>query len=235
VDNRAVADHAFGAHTATPSELQERMAADRRGVPYLLYRDGGGAQRILTLDETADRLTLGRDPASDIPLFWDGQVSRAHAQIERMGAEWAVIDDGLSRNGTFVNGERLRGRRRLVTGDVLRCGDTVLVFRAPQAASDATVAAGKAPPLISDAQRRVLVALCRPFRDGGAFATPASNQQIAAELCVSTEAVKTQIRALFQRLGVEDLPQNRKRVRLVELAFHHGLVAPHDLDQPPAG
>jgi DNA-binding CsgD family transcriptional regulator len=227
-----VADHAFGAHTATPSELQERMAADRRGAPYLLYRDRGGTQRIHALDTTADRLILGRDPASDIPLDWDAQVSRAHAQLERIGAEWAIVDDGLSRNGTFVNGERLHGRRRLVNTDVVRCGDTVLVFRAPLAGSDATVAAGKAPPIISDAQRRVLVALCRPFRDGGAFATPASNQQIAAELCVSTDAVKTQIRGLFQRLEVEDLPQNRKRVRLVELAFHHGLVAPRDLDQP---
>jgi DNA-binding CsgD family transcriptional regulator len=228
-----VADQAFGAHTATPSELQERMAADRLGFSYLLYRDGGGNQQILSLDEGTDRLTVGRDIASDIALPWDVQVSRAHAQVERMGAEWAIIDDGLSRNGTFVNGERLRGRRRLCNADVVRCGDTVLVFRAPKAASDATVAAGKAPPLISDAQRRVLVALCRPFRDGGAFASPASNQQIAEELCVSTEAVKTQIRALFQRLGVEDLPQNRKRVRLVELAFHHGLVAPHDLDERP--
>jgi len=115
----------------------------------------------------------------------------------------------------------------------VRCGDTVLVFRAPLAGSGSTVVAGKAPPLISDAQRRVLIALCRPFRDGGGFASPASNQQIAEELSVSTEAVKTQIRALFQRLAVEDLPQNRKRVRLVELAFHHGLVAPHDLDERP--
>jgi DNA-binding CsgD family transcriptional regulator len=209
------------------------MAADRRGVPYLLYRDGGGNQRLLSLDEGTERLTVGRDLASDIALPWDIQVSRAHAQVERMGAEWAIIDDGLSRNGTFVNGERLRGRRRLHNADVVRCGDTVLIFRAPLTASDSTVAAGKTPPLISDAQRRVLIALCRPFRDGGAFASPASNQQIAEELCVSTEAVKTQIRALFQRLGVEDLPQNRKRVRLVELAFHHGLVAPHDLDERP--
>ena len=228
-----MAENAFGAHTATPSELQERMAADRRGVPYLLYRDGGGNQLIIPLDEGTDRLTVGRDMASDIALPWDVQVSRAHVQMERMGAEWAIIDDGLSRNGTFVNGERLRGRRRLGNADVVRCGDTVLVFRAPMTASDATVAAGKTPPLISDAQRRVLIALCRPFRDGGAFASPASNQQIAEELSVSTDAVKTQVRALFQRLAVEDLPQNKKRVRLVELAFHHGLVAPHDLDERP--
>jgi pSer/pThr/pTyr-binding forkhead associated (FHA) protein len=229
-----VADLSFGPHTSSPAEIEERIDADRRGTPYLLYRDGDGGQRILPLDGRGDRLTLGRDPSNDVPLPWDAEVSRAHAQLERVGAQWALVDDGLSRNGTFVNGERLRGRRRLTHGDVLRCGDTQLVFRAPLAASDVTVAAGKAPPPpISDAQRRVLVALCRPFRDGGAFATPASNQQIANELVVSTEAVKTHIRALFQRLGVEDLPQHHKRVRLVELAFQHGLVTPRDLDEPP--
>jgi DNA-binding CsgD family transcriptional regulator len=228
-----VADHAFGAHTATPSELQERIAADRRGMPYLLYRDGGGHQRIHVLGETTERVTVGRDPASDIALPWDFQVSRAHAQAERMGAEWAIIDDGLSRNGTFVNGERLHGRRRLCAGDVVRCGDTVIVYCAPVASAGSTVAAGAAPPLISEAQRRVLVALCRPFRDGSGFASPASNQQIAQELFLSTEAVKTHMRALFQRLRVEDLPQNRKRVRLVELAFQYGLVSPHELDVRP--
>ena len=202
-------------------------------MPYLLYRDGGGHQRIHTLGETTERVTIGRDPASDIALPWDFQVSRAHAQAERMGAEWAIIDDGLSRNGTFVNGERLHGRRRLCAGDVIRCGDTVLVYCAPVATADSTVAAGSAPPLISEAQRRVLVALCRPFRDGSGFASPASNQQIAEELFLSTEAVKTHMRALFQRLGVEDLPQNRKRVRLVELAFQYGLVSPHELDVRP--
>lgn len=227
-----MADPSFGPHAFTPSELEERMDADRRGSPYLLYRDEGGAQRLVALAERADRLTLGRDPASDIPLAWDAEVSRAHAQLERVGGQWAIVDDGLSRNGTFINGERLHGRRRLSHGDVVRCGDTVLVFRAPLAASDLTVAAGHAPPPpISAAQRRVLIALCRPFRDGGAFATPASNQQIADELVVSTEAVKTHVRALFHRLGVEDLPQHHKRVRLAELAFQHGLVTPRDFDE----
>jgi hypothetical protein len=232
MDNRRVADPGFGPHAFTPSELEERLDADRRGFPYLLYRDERGAQRLFALADRADRLTVGRDPASDIPLPWDAEVSRAHAQLERVGGEWAIVDDGLSRNGTFLNGERLHGRRRLAHGDVVRCGDTVLVFRAPLAASDRTVPAGQAPPpAISAAQRRVLVALCRPFRDGGAFATPASNQQIADELVVSTEAVKTHVRALFHRLGVEDLPQHHKRVRLAELAFQRGLVSPRDFDE----
>ena len=51
-----------------------------------------------------------------------------------------------------------------------------------------------------------------PFKDGAAFATPATNQAIAEELHLSVDAVKTHMRALFEKLEVEDLPQNRKRV-----------------------
>jgi hypothetical protein len=216
----------LAAHAATPSELQDRLEADRRGVPYLLLRDGDDRQRILALPETGERVAVGRDPATDLALTWDREVSRAHAHLERVGPLWAIVDDGLSRNGSFVNGERVRGRRRLNDGDELRFGDTLVAFRAPLPASDTTALATQPaePPRITDAQRRVLMALCRPFLEGNAFATPPSNRQIADELCLSAPAVKTHVRALFERLEVEDLPQNRKRARLVELAFARGVV-----------
>ena len=89
---------------------------------------------------------------------------------------------------------------------------------------DALTAAG-----VSPAQKRVLVALCRPFKDGAAFATPATNGQIADELHLSIDAVKTHLRALFEKFGVEDAPQNRKRVALVERALQSGLVTERDL------
>ena len=54
---------------------------------------------------------------------------------------------------------------------------------------------------LSETQRRVLVALCRPFRDGSAFATPATNQEIAAEVFLGVDAVKTHLRALFAKFG----------------------------------
>jgi DNA-binding NarL/FixJ family response regulator len=82
---------------------------------------------------------------------------------------------------------------------------------------------------VSPAQKRVLVALCRPFKDGAAFATPATNQSIADELVLSVEAVKTHLRALFEKFGVSDLPQNQKRVALVERALQSGLVNERDL------
>jgi DNA-binding NarL/FixJ family response regulator len=52
---------------------------------------------------------------------------------------------------------------------------------------------------------------------------PATNRAIAEELVLSVEAVKTHIRSLFAKFAVEDLPQNRQRVRLAELAHRAGV------------
>jgi hypothetical protein len=144
-----------------------------------------------------------------------------------------VDDDGLSANGTFVNGERLRGRRRLADGDRVRLGATTIVFCSPpaQEAERTTIPAIDAePPRVSEAQRRVLVALARPYRDGSDFATPATNQAIAAELYLTVDAVKAHLRVLFDRFGIADEAQNRKRAHLVQLAFHHGVVGERDFE-----
>ena len=58
---------------------------------------------------------------------------------------------------------------------------------------------------------------------------PATNQQVADELVVSVDAVKANLRALFDRFEVEDLPQNAKRARLVELALKSGAVTLREL------
>ena len=50
-----------------------------------------------------------------------------------------MVDDGLSRNGTFVNGERVTRRRRLLDGDELRIGSTTIRFRAPFEAGEHTL------------------------------------------------------------------------------------------------
>jgi len=221
----------------SPMELKERLEAERRGDPFLLYRDGDGAQRIVVLESGSERVSIGRSPSVDVSLEWDGDASRVHAELHQVVDVWTIVDDGLSRNGTFVNGDRILGRRRLSDGDSLRCGRTVIVYRAPRDLTRAstTAAVEVTGARISEAQRRVLVALARPFRDGNAFATVASNPQIAQELHLSVHAVKTHVRALFQKFGVEDLPQNQKRARLVELALHSGQITERDLDAPGPG
>ena len=80
---------------------------------------------------------------------------------------------------------------------------------------------------------RVLVALCRPYAGGAAFARPATNQQIAEELFLSIPAVKTHLRSLFERFALGDLPQNEKRARLVQLALDTGAVTSADLVAAP--
>jgi ATP/maltotriose-dependent transcriptional regulator MalT len=75
----------------------------------------------------------------------------------------------------------------------------------------------------------VLVALCRPCK-GGSYATPASNQQIADEVFLSVDAVKTHLRALFNDFGLAHLPQNQKRATLAERAMQLGVVGPTELE-----
>ncbi|MGO9752566.1 MAG: FHA domain-containing protein [Solirubrobacteraceae bacterium] len=211
-------------------ELKAQIEAERSGAPFLLYRDGSGQQQIFHLAGIR-RVTVGR-AASDILLDWDTEVSRLHAELERIGNHWTVSDDGLSRNGTHLNGERIVGRRRLRNGDVVRFGHTVANFREPLIARVAeTEAASEAldRASVSAAQRRVLVVLCRPFKEPSGYVTPATNQQIADELFLSVDAVKTHLRALFGKFGIGGLPQNQKRVRLVELALKSGIVTPRDL------
>jgi pSer/pThr/pTyr-binding forkhead associated (FHA) protein len=215
--------------------LKERIDAERDGLPFLVYRDGERRQLIRTLGDE-QRLSVGRSEAADLSLAFDAEVSRVHAELERLGEEWALADDGLSRNGSFVNGERVMGRRRLSDGDLLRFGSTPVLFRAPSgAATDETVAATERPGAasVSETQRRVLVALCRPFATGSEFAAPATNKQIAEEVFLSVDAVKANLRALFEKFEVGDLPQNRKRIRLAELAVRSGVVSPRDLGRDP--
>jgi pSer/pThr/pTyr-binding forkhead associated (FHA) protein len=221
-------------HPASPVEMQERILAEREGKPFLLLRDAAQAQHIIRLPTDADRLTIGRGEGVDLSLDWDERVSRVHAELERVGETWALADDGLSRNGSFVNGKRVRGRRRLEEGDELRLGGTRVVFRAPEggvggAATTKVSQSVVAFTAVSEAQRRVLVALCRPFAGGDPWARPATNKDIAAELYLTVPAVKTHLRALFGRFGIEDLGQNEKRLRLAELAFQAGLVSMEDV------
>jgi hypothetical protein len=219
-------------HAASAAELRDRLAAERRGAPFLLYRDGEDRQVVVELDEDRPRLTIGRSPRNDVALRWDGEVSRLHAQLERVGADWLVSDDQFSRNGTFVNGERLRARRVLRAGDVIRTGDTQLAFVAPATGSiSATMTAAQlaAAPEVTPAQRRVLVALCRPFADHGAVA---SNREIADELVIALDTVKGTLSRLFEQFGIGgDVPQNQKRALLARRAMQTGVVGEQELGQ----
>jgi len=227
-----VTESPLHSHASSPREIGERIAAERGGGAFLLYRDGTGRQMIVPLDGLADRVTIGRRPSNEVALDWDSEVSRVHAALERAGEEWTLVDDGLSHNGTFVAGERVVARRRLRDGDVISVGATAIAFCAPARNSSSMATVTSVGPhvaeLLTPAQRRVLIALCRPFKDS-TYSTPATNQQIADELVVSVDAVKSNLRALFNAFGVDDLPQNQKRASLALQALRTGVVSRRDL------
>ena len=221
------------AHTSTPQELKDRIAAERRATPFLVYRTAGEEQAILDLHEAGDRVTIGRRPSNGLVLDWDAEVSRTHAALERIGDDWVVVDDGLSHNGTYVNGRRVTTRQRLHDGDTITIGATPIAFRSPAGpgsiSTDTITAVGPhLGELLTQGQRRVLIALCRPYRDVN-YATPATNQQIADELVVSVDAVKSTLRALFELFGVDHLPQNQKRASLAVEAMQSGVITRREL------
>jgi pSer/pThr/pTyr-binding forkhead associated (FHA) protein len=221
-----------GPHMATPAELRERLAAERCGTPFLLYRDEDGVQRIIELADATRSLRFGRSVGCDVCLAGDPEVSRIHAELERTGPHWLLVDDGLSSNGTFVRGERVVGRRRLADGDVFHVGRTSFAFRDVANSTSATTrmtAQQDAAVAITDAQSRVLIALCRPFKGGLTDATPATNPEIAAELFLTVAGVKSHLRVLCRAFGIDHLPQQQKRRRLVAFAFSSGIVRDRDL------
>ena len=170
----------FPAHSLSPSEQAALLAAERQGDPFLAYRDVHGDLRIVPLS-VEDSVRIGRTADNDVVLAGDTEVSRAHAQLMAAGAGWTLVDDGMSRNGTYVNGERVLRHRRLEDRDMVRVGQTSILFRHPSAVGDDSTAVARTQPelRLTDAERRVLVALCRPLLEPGLVSTPASNQEIA--------------------------------------------------------
>jgi pSer/pThr/pTyr-binding forkhead associated (FHA) protein len=212
------------------TELARVLAAERSGSPFLHWRDAGGALDIRLLEGDVWRVSIGRGEDADIAIIGDPQVSRTHAILERVGDEWTLVDDGLSRNGSFVNGTRVHGRQRLCDGDRIVVGESDLVYRAASPLPvDETVPADTGPTAVylSQTQRAVLIALCRPVHLSES-ATPATNREIGDEVGLSVDAVKSHLRVLFERFGLGELPQNEKRARLVACVLASGVLARHD-------
>ncbi len=111
-----------------------------------------------------DELVIGRAVSGDGRLSDDVELSRRHARIARDAGGELSIEDLGSANGTFVNGERVRGRQVLTVGDSVRVGSTTLELAAvgrapappaapapPVPAPPPAPASGPAAPAVPDA------------------------------------------------------------------------------------
>jgi pSer/pThr/pTyr-binding forkhead associated (FHA) protein len=175
-----------------------------------------------------DRVTVGKDAKNDVALVGDRTVSRLHAAVERFASGWCVTDLG-SRNGTYVNGERILGPRSLHPGDEIRVGEVRVVFRDGGGVPASTTLAAQAPPELTHREVDILLALCRPVLSGDLLTEPASVRAIASELVLSEDAVKKHLRRLYEKFGIDERPA---RGRLANEAIRRGAVSLADLRPP---
>jgi pSer/pThr/pTyr-binding forkhead associated (FHA) protein len=148
-------------------------------------------------------VTVGRSSANDVCVSWDAEVSREHAILEYRGDGWDLVDEGRSRNGTFVDGERVSGRYTLQDAQVIRVGNTVLLYRSTGAATRL------------------------PAR--GSVVTAAARVRSAAEVGPDERALLTalnrgevgesaELAALRRRFDVQSLPPGERDVVLLQRA-----------------
>jgi predicted component of type VI protein secretion system len=180
-----------------------------------------GGSRLVALDGL--RLTVGRSADNDVALAADNEVSRFHALLENVASRW-FVRDLTSKNGTYVNSERIGGERLLRDGDEIRIGRTTLVFRGEPRSDDTglTQVPERAPDL-TRREREVLMALFTKAAHGELFNEPASTRDIATALSVSEAAVKQHLLHLYDKFGIYGEGE-RRRFRLANEALRRGVV-----------
>lgn len=199
-----------------------------------MYLDPVGCDRSFRL---ANRgvVTLGRRPEADVCLPWDPGISRLHAELIHRAGEWMIADDGLSQNGTFVNGLPVEGRRRLRDGDLITIGRTSLTFCEPgtnadggddRGSVDVTMSMPEMRPAwtYSEQQQLILRALCRPLCTDGEGVQPASDAEVADALGLDEHVVAHELDAVAHSFGYAELALHERRMRTALTALRSGLV-----------
>ena len=187
--------------------------------PYLWVEESGDVRQL-----PGEVTTIGRGEGADIRLN-DPSVSQLHAELVRRGPYVYVVDLGLSRNGTRVNGRPI-ARRVLEEGDVVSFGTArcrIGGLPSEQLSPEIELRRGTAPEL-TRRELDVLTALCQPALSEEAFVAPATARDIAETLVVTEAAVKQHLLRLYQKFRIPE-GQNR-RTRLANEVVALGLVRP---------
>lgn len=172
-------------------------------------------RRIFLLPEAV--LTVGRSDEAGIPLDGDAGISRLHAILEPIDGGWRISDLG-SRNGTFVNGNRIAGAVALRPGDEIRIGAWRLSFLDDTADQDSTLfenedsgALPSAPTVDLSAREKEVLAL---------LAQGDTDDEIARALFIAVATVRSHLDRIRDKTGC------RRRPELTRLAVEQGIVPP---------
>ena len=138
--------------------------------------EGPDAGRQMPVDRP---IVIGRGDDADLRLA-DDEVSRRHARVAPEDGG-AVVEDLGSANGTFVNENELSGtaRARVVAGDELLVGVTVLQVRSAQQVQAQPSAVRAVPPALAAAPRQPTYVA--PAVGGGEVAVPELDRLVDAK------------------------------------------------------
>jgi hypothetical protein len=114
-----------------------------------LHPDGGAPPIVIELS----LVRVGRDSASDVHLK-DASVSRQHAEIEKRGDDWVILDQN-SGNGIRVDGQRTH-EAVLLPGQQLHIGNLRFRVEIDRGDDGATMMIGRSPLLESGTDRTLL-------------------------------------------------------------------------------
>lgn len=100
------------------------LLTEADAVPAKLFLSEDGVRKEFDIVEA--EWYVGRDASNDL-VMTDQEVSGRHFRLERKEDVFRIVDLG-SRNGTFINGQRITQPCVLQDGDLIKVGRTILTF-----------------------------------------------------------------------------------------------------------
>jgi len=174
-------DTAHGIPSMVPSFPSRTTAAPPLAT--VLVRTGGLRGQRLPIRTPV--VNIGRADYNDL-VFGEESVSASHAKLQRREDVWVLTDLG-STNGTFVDGDQIRGEVPVMPGSTLRFGDVAVLFdpsdsRGPQVPGGGTRVVGAVP--IPDTPRMPASRAPAPSATGRGVVTPPSRPGPPARMLV---------------------------------------------------
>lgn len=186
-------------------------------------RDAPGLNDVRLPDQGS--VLIGRRQEASIRIEGDSAVSREHAELSCVEGAWLIADLG-STGGTYLmrDGTRrkLIGRHRLRHGDRISVGGTIVRFHHPPDAQDgvATDLAEAEIDTLTPRERELLTALCADELSGrGGWP---DNATLARSLYISTDTVRSHLKSLYRKFGLDGVPDSQRKSRLVRRAIAEG-------------
>ena len=110
------------------------------GAPLASFLVRGGALKGQRLRVKTPVVNIGRADYNDLVLP-DESVSTTHAKLQRREGVWILVDLD-STNGTFIDGDQIKGEAPLAPGATVRFGDVSLVFEPTDDGADVAKGGG---------------------------------------------------------------------------------------------